>query len=124
MPSNRASISMLASELLESVRFALSQAVLSLRRDLALDLRSLRCLRLNSSTSGSPFCCQSLLLQMSVASCRSDFKEGSFINCQDRYIKSSTTQIKNENILFPSEILVKSIGQGCCCGFIDDSQYI
>ncbi|GFY60882.1 hypothetical protein TNIN_369101 [Trichonephila inaurata madagascariensis] len=90
----------------------LSQAVLSLRRDLVLDLRSLRCLRLNSSRkSVSPSLLSKSSSQMSVPAVDLTSQKGSFINnSQDRNIKSSTTQIKDENILFsPIEILVKSI---------------
>merc|ERR1719450_1061869 len=59
--------------------------------------------------------------KMSVSSCRLDLKYSS-LNSKDGDIKCSTTKIKDENIGFfvLRLFLVQTIGNGSCCGFIDD----
>lgn len=49
--------------------------------------------------------------------------EDSIVNCQDGDIKGATTEVKNKDVLF-SSLLVKSIGQCCCCGLIEDSRHM
>ena len=63
--------------------------------------------------------------QMSVSSSRFDFKD-SILDGQNGHIKSSATQIENEDIAFSrcSFFLVKTIGNGSSGGFIDDSQNV
>ena len=45
--------------------------------------------------------------------------ENTVVNGKKGYIKSSTTQVENKNILF-SFLLVHAIGNGSSCGLVDD----
>mmetsp|Transcript_3890 Transcript_3890/g.5726 ORF Transcript_3890/g.5726 Transcript_3890/m.5726 type:complete len:117 (+) Transcript_3890:976-1326(+) len=58
--------------------------------------------------------------QMSISSSCFNFKDTIF-NSQKTDIKSTTTKIKNKNVLFTSTFFIKTISNGSSSRFIDDS---
>jgi len=50
--------------------------------------------------------------------------EYTFFNGKKRNIKSTTTKIENENISFFFALSIKTIGNGCSCWFIDNSENV
>nr|CAH7744059.1 unnamed protein product [Callosobruchus chinensis] len=62
--------------------------------------------------------------QVCVSSGRLYFKQRAFIDGQDRYIKRATTQIEDKDVLLTFQILVKTVGQGGGCRFVDNPEHI
>ncbi len=60
-----------------------------------------------------------LTTQVSVTSCGHHLKHA-IVDGQDGHIKGSTTQVKDQDVVFTT-LLVKAIGNGCCCWLIDDT---
>ncbi|KAL0540936.1 hypothetical protein IC582_020961 [Cucumis melo] len=52
--------------------------------------------------------------------------ENSFLDCEERDIKCSSTQIENQNILLANagRLFVESISNGCSCRLVDDTHNI
>src|SRR5688572_29664968 len=63
-----------------------------------------------------------LTTQMSITSSSSNFKN-SVIDRKQGNIKSSTTEVKDKNILF-SILLIQAICNCRCSGFVNDADYI
>jgi len=59
--------------------------------------------------------------QVGVTGSRLDF-EDTLLNSQERHIEGSTSQVKDENVSLTLNLLVKTVGNGCCSGFVDDSE--
>ena len=66
-----------------------------------------------------------LTAQVGVSSCGLHLKDA-ILNGQDGNIKGSTTEVKDEDIIFLScatcVLLVKAVGDGCGGGFVDDPE--
>ena len=60
---------------------------------------------------------------MSVSIGGLDF-ENTFFNGEEGYIESTTTEIKDQNILFLGWLFVQTIGNSGSSGFIDNSKYV
>jgi hypothetical protein len=48
--------------------------------------------------------------------------ENTLLNGKERDIKGSSSKIENENIAFPSNLLVETVGDGSRCRFVDDTE--
>ena len=57
--------------------------------------------------------------QMCVTACGHHLKDP-VVNGQDGHIKGATTQVKHQDVVLAA-LLVKAIGNSCCCGFVDDT---
>ena len=57
--------------------------------------------------------------EMSVSSSSLDFKD-TFLDGEERDIKSTTTKIKDQDVLLSitARLRVKTIGNGCCSGLV------
>lgn len=64
-----------------------------------------------------------LAAQMSVSSCGLD-GENTTSDVEERNIKSSSTQIENEDVLLGLGLLVEAVGNGRGCGLVDDTEDI
>lgn len=60
---------------------------------------------------------------MSISGSGFDFQK-SILNAQQRDIESTTTQVEDQYISLSLDIFVQTVGNGCCSGLVDDSQYI
>ena len=57
--------------------------------------------------------------QVSVTSCGHHLKDA-VVNGEDGHIKGATTQVEHQDVVLAT-LLVKAVGNGCCCGLIDDA---
>src|SRR5271154_5997583 len=64
-----------------------------------------------------------LASQMGISGSRFNL-ENSLLNSQERHIKGSTTEIKDENVLFALCFLVETVGDGGSGRFVDDTKDI
>merc|ERR1712028_105112 len=64
-----------------------------------------------------------LTAQVSVSGCCFHF-EDTILNGKERHIESTATHVVDEYVLLATSLLVQSVGNGCCCWFVDDAKHI
>mmetsp|Transcript_30534 Transcript_30534/g.65782 ORF Transcript_30534/g.65782 Transcript_30534/m.65782 type:complete len:637 (+) Transcript_30534:186-2096(+) len=61
--------------------------------------------------------------EMRVASCGLHL-EDAVLDLQERHVESAPTHVVDEHELGVLALCIQAVGQGCCCGFIDDSDHV
>src|ERR1700722_15818151 len=62
-----------------------------------------------------------LATQVGITGSRLDL-EDTFLDCQQRHIESSSSEIKNENVPLANDFLIETVSNGSCGGLVDDAK--